>query len=51
MELQLLETSFNLDEGQNLMNLVKSMEPDGEEIEVDMSKMVFLNKYIEERAK
>ena len=52
MELQLLETSFNLDESQNLMNLVKNMEPeDGEEIEIDMSKMVYLNKYIEERAK
>ena len=51
MELQLLESSFNLDESQNLMNLVKSMEPEGEDIEVDMSKMVFLNKYIEERSK
>ena len=33
------------------IDITLGMEPDGEEIEVDMSKMVFLNKYIEERAK
>ena len=54
MELQLLTTSFNLDESQNLMNLVKGMGnigPDDEEIEVDISKMVYLNNYIEERSR